>query len=319
MVVTLPVILLVLDYWPLRRLDSGRLSKVQSRKKTKSQEKRSLELGSFIFPFKPLVLEKVPLLILSFLVSGITILAQQCSGDLQSLHSLPLLNRLQNATVSAVCYLQKLVWPAGLAVIYPHPGAALPWWQVLGSILMLIAVTWGVFRQVRRRPYLAAGWLWFLISSLPIIGIIQVGAQAMADRYAYVPFIGLFIMIAWSLEDLVARFGLHREWFYATMLLPLIPCWSLTRIQLRYWPTSHKLFQHAVEVTSNNYVANRSLGTLLLEEGKVDKAIASIKKSLQANPSQDAIQSYHRGEALLALGGAYLQKGDPQAAEFWLR
>ena len=280
MLVTLPFVLLLLDYWPLGRLESTNSSlttKSDTGKSTVFWSRRSLILR--------LVLEKIPLLGLTTVSSIVTFLAQRSGGALESLNTIPLNVRLANAFVAYVRYMEKTIWPHDLAVFYPHPGRSLPMWQVAGAVLLLISITVLVLRTVRSHPHLTIGWLWYLGTLVPVIGIVQVGAQALADRYTHVPLIGLFIVMAWGLPDMLARWS-HRRAALATLTAGLLVALMIcSLLQVRYWQNSSTLFRHTLEVTTNNWLAHNNMGLAVASEGDSAGALAHYRKSLLINPN----------------------------------
>jgi Tfp pilus assembly protein PilF len=214
----------------------------------------------------------------------VTFLAQRSGGAVESLNTIPLNVRLANAFVTYVRYMEKTIWPHDLAVFYPHPGRSLPMWQVAGAVSLLLSITVLVLRTVRSHPHLTTGWLWYLGTLVPVIGIVQVGAHAMADRYTYVPLIGLFIVMAWGLPDISARWP-HRRAALATLtagLLVALMIYSL--LQVRYWQNSSTLFQHALDVTTNNWLAHNNMGLAVASEGDSAGALAHYRQSLRINP-----------------------------------
>ena len=245
MLVTLPLVLLLWDYWPLRRWAP--------------QGATAAETGPPVgicpyprIPLKRLVWEKIPLFILVVLFSLVTVYAQKAGAMVVSLADIPLGARISNALVAYATYLGKTVVPVHLAVLYPHPGNAIPWWQALGAALGLALLSFMIIRQALSYPYLLVGWLWFLGTLVPVIGLLQVGRQAMADRYTYIPLIGLFIMAAWGMADLLAR------WRCPKFLLPLVGgimilvFGTVAWFQVGYWRNAVSLFQHTLSVTQNN-------------------------------------------------------------------
>lgn len=280
MLVTLPFVLLLLDYWPLGRLESTNSSlttKSDTGKSTVFWSRRSLILR--------LVLEKIPLLGLTTVSSIVTFIAQRSGGALESLNTIPLNVRLANAFVAYVRYMEKTIWPHDLAVFYPHPGRSLPMWQVAGAVLLLLSITVLVLRTVRSHPHLTTGWLWYLGTLVPVIGIVQVGAQALADRYTYVPLIGLFIVMAWGLPDMLARWS-HRRAALATLTAGLLVALMIcSLLQVRYWQNSSTLFRHTLEVTTNNWLAHNNMGLAVASEGDSAGALAHYRKSLLINPN----------------------------------
>jgi Flp pilus assembly protein TadD len=292
MLVTLPFVLLLLDYWPLGRLEwvpPSLTTQSGARKSTVFWSRRSLILR--------LVLEKIPLLGLTTVSSIVTFLAQRSGGALESLNTIPLNVRLANAFVTYVHYMGKTIWPHDLAVFYPHPGRSLPMWQVAGAVLLLLSITVLVLRTVRSHPHLTTGWLWYLGTLVPVIGIVQVGAHAMADRYTYVPLIGLFIVMAWGLPDMLERWP-HRRAALATLtagLLVALMMYSL--LQVRYWQNSSTLFRHTLDVTTNNWLAHNNMGLAVASEGDSAGALAHYCQSLRINP-KNALAHNNLGIAL---------------------
>ncbi len=304
MLVTLPFVLLLLDYWPLKRLRYGNTdpeipaeaippsaSLKQKRKskkphivKEKIQVKKPTDSPYQWSLIRPLFWEKIPFVVLSVASSVITYAAQQKAGAVSSLQSIPLAARIGNAFVSYCSYMGKMVWPENLAVLYPHPGIVPPW-QVLGAALFLALSTFLILRIRRRVPYLTVGWLWYLGTLVPVIGIVQVGLQGMADRYTYVPLIGLFIMNAWGVPDLLKKWR-YKKVTLAVLSLLIIAVLAIgTWRQVRYWQSSFTLFERTLEVTSNNYVMHSELGNILKAQGKLDEAISHYTKALHINPN----------------------------------
>lgn len=266
MVVTLPILLLVWDYWPLGRNVSN---------------SESLPRPAVSW----LVLEKVPLLVLSAASAAITLYAQHAGGALGSSQVLPLTLRIQNAIYSYAVYLGKGIWPSRLAVFYPYPEDALPLWKVLGAAILIAGTTAAAWSKRRSHRCLLAGWLWYLVAMLPMIGIIQVGRQAMADRYAYLPFVGLFVIAVWGGSELFAQLNLRRTIVAATVSALLIAYGSVTIAQLRYWRDSFSLFTHTLAVTSHNGIAEQNLGTALMELGLPKIALPHFVAAVQYAPT----------------------------------
>jgi tetratricopeptide (TPR) repeat protein len=295
MLVTLPLVLLLFDYWPLSRWSPFRAPAAGS---------ASAKPGSTvdnIVPLRRLILEKAPLLVLTAFFCIITLYAQEEYGAVKNLTGLSLPNRLANALVAYITYMRKMVWPSDLAPYYPHPEQTLPLWQGMVAGLVLLALSLFIIRQARRRPYLLMGWLWYVGTLVPVIGLVQVGDQGLADRYTYVPLIGLFIIVAWGLRDLTAGRRL------AHMLAPLAAGILLaaltlcTWFQVRFWRDSMTLYEHTLRVTQNNYFIHNNLGHLLYRQGKVDQAMVHFKESLRIRPN------YYL--ALNNLGVAFYSKG----------
>jgi Flp pilus assembly protein TadD len=255
MIVTLPFVLLLLDYWPLRR------------------------------PMRRALLwEKLPLLALAAGAALLTFLAQEHGNAVRSLANIPLGLRLQNAVVAYAVYLVRTVWPLDLAVFYPYR-FDLPAWQVAASAALLVATTVLVLRKVRTHPWLAVGWFWYVGTLVPVIGIVQVGAQSSADRYMYVPLVGLGIMLAWSAS--------HAPKIAAISVLAV--CAVLSWRQLSYWRDTEALFQHAADVTTGNYLAHNNLGEYYLTHNQNQQAVLHIQAALRIRPA------YPEAHANLAL------------------
>jgi Flp pilus assembly protein TadD len=271
MVVTLPCVLLLLDFWPLRRIQGW--------------EQLGPEISFRVpqTPFARLVLEKLPLLALSAADCAVTIFAQRSGGAMRL--ALPLGVRLENAIYAYAMYVWKGFWPAWLAVFYPHPGAALAVWQLGLAALFLFLVSAVVWWQRSTRPYLVTGWLWFLGTLVPVIGLIQVGEQAIADRYAYIPLIGVFVMVVWGVSNLAESrqisFGLRAKTGAVVLgILALFTC-----DQLRYWRSAVDLWSHAVDITKDSFLGEQNLGAALLAADRYKEALPHFKKSVALRPS----------------------------------
>jgi Tfp pilus assembly protein PilF len=254
MVITLPILLLAWDYWPLSRFASDS------------------ETTDIRPTFAQLVTEKIPLFALSAASSWITIYAQHAGGALGNTELLPLSQRIANAAYSYVAYLGKGIWPAGLAVFYPHPEGSLAVWKVLAAALLLLGITALAWRYRKQQPYLLTGWLWYLVAMVPMIGVIQVGRQAMADRYAYLPFVGLLVIAVWGCAELFGQMKLSNFAQGAITVVVLVAYASTAFLQINYWHNSYTLFSHALAVTSRNGIAEDNLGTALMEMGRPDLA-----------------------------------------------
>jgi len=295
MLVTLPFVLLLLDYWPLERFQ---ISKTKGTKKTQKavSPKSTYKQATFF----ALVKEKVPLFMLSAVFSIITYVIQQEGGTMRSLEMIPLESRIANALVSYISYIQKMTAPIRLAVLYPHPGSKLPLAYALIAALALLVITIAVIRYRRRRPYLAVGWLWYIGTLVPVIGLVQVGGQAMADRYSYVPLTGLFIIIAWGAPEVLSRWR-HRNIFLASAGCLIISVLAgLTALQVQHWKNSITLFEHAIAVTNDNYTAHNNLATALDDDGQSQAAVTHYLKALAIN--QNYIKArYNLGNAFMHL------------------
>ena len=284
MVITLPCVLLLLDYWPLGRIAGSTAP--------------SFSLRGTPTPPSKLLLEKVPLLALSAASAVITLQAQQAGGAMRSTLQFSLAVRLENAIVAYAMYLWKTIWPLRLAPLYPHPGDSLAAWQVVVSLLVLIAVTVTTWR-FRAKGYLLVGWLWFLGTLVPVIGLVQVGDQAMADRYAYVPLIGIFVMIAFGAADWAEGYN----WRTLPQTIPaaciLVALFVLTHRQLNYWSSSYDLWSHTLAVTDNNFIAQDNLGGALVLLGRTEEAYPHFQAAAEINPRDPMSHSNL---------GAYLQE-----------
>jgi tetratricopeptide (TPR) repeat protein len=291
MVITLPFVFLLLDFWPLRRV-RGRSSAaalvVPRRKDRKQAGEAPLTPARFSVPpasWSRLLLEKLPLLVLVAGSAVITLIAQRSTG-LRSLAAIPLEDRLANAVYSYALYVWKAFWPTELALFYPHPTNALSGLQLGSAILFLLGVSALVWNQRTARPYLVTGWLWYLGTLVPVIGIIQVGDQAMADRYAYIPLIGIFTMVVWGIADWANHVELNFGWRWATVLAVLVGLSFLTWCQIGYWRGDIDLWTHTLEVTKVNYLAESNLAGALRKLGRPQEALSHYQAAESLNPGQ---------------------------------
>ena len=275
MLVTLPFVLLLLDYWPLQRWQFAPCNPKPSARK--------FHPSSFIL--HPLLLEKAPFFALALAAGVLTLLAQHAGGAVESLEQLPAGSRLANALAAYSVYLGKTFWPSKLSVFYPH--IRVPVWQAASSALLLAGLTVLCLRQARSRPGLLVGWAWFCVMLLPVIGLVQVGWQSMADRYTYLPLIGLFVMLAWGAADLRPRSRARDLSLWLGAALFLGACTVVTRCQLKHWQNSVTLFRHALAVTTGNWLAHNNLGTALAGQGKMDEGGGHFRAALQINPGYD--------------------------------
>ena len=279
MLVTLPLVLLLLDYWPLRRIQAQRAG----------SERHLLQL----------IAEKIPLIALSAGSSIVTFLAQR--GAIGWTEQLPVSARISNAIVTYVVYIRQMLWPAKLAVFYPHPENRLPTWEISLALVVLVGITVAAFVLRKKAPYLITGWLWYLGMLVPVIGLVQVGWQGHADRYTYLPQVGLYIAVTWAVADLTVSWRFQRIALgAAAALLVGVLSWRAW-LQTSYWRDSETLFTHALAVTSNNDVALNNLGIIFLDKGQLDEAISKLQAAIDLRPEN--------GPAHDNLAKALLQKG----------
>ncbi len=282
MLVTLPFVLLLLDYWPL-----GRVS---------SEQRRIYHL----------IREKIPFFVLSVISSVVTFLVQQSSGTVAKLIQVSLKIRIFNALISYVEYIEKTIWPVHLAVFYPHPDQSIPILYTVISAILLLVVTILVLRFAKGHRYLVTGWFWYLGTLVPVIGLVQVGQQALADRYTYITLTGLFIIIAWGMPELLTKWRYKKIALTPLALLVILAMSVCTYFQLRYWQNSITLFQHALDVTGDNYMAHFCIAEPLRKQGRLDEAIYHYKRALaealwlDLNPAQT---HYYLGQVLVQVQG----------------
>ncbi len=274
MLVTLPLVLLLLDYWPLREDSLNKL------------------------PTRRLVLEKLPLASLAIASCVVTYYVQRSWGAMSLGQEVSLGQRAANAVVSYVVYIGRLVWPSDMAVLYPYP-ALTPAWKWVLCLVALLAITAAALAAGRRLRYLVTGWLWYVVTLVPVIGLVQVGGQAYADRYTYIPYIGLFVIAAWGAADISAKLRINMA--VARAAVVVLAIWALgTRQQVTYWRDSATLFEHAIAVTEDNFIIHNNYGNELLNRGRTDAAIEHYRKAIQIRPN------YIIG--LKNLGAALVQK-----------
>ena len=275
MLVSLPLVLLILDYWPLRRLKSAGLTR--------------------------LVIQKSPMLILAAASSVITVIAQHRGHAAGSLAACSIGMRVSNALVSYLSYIAKMVWPKNLAVFYPHPRDTISAWLIVLSALVLAGISLIAIRERRSRPYLLVGWLWYVITLIPVIGLVQVGAQAMADRYTYVPLIGVFIMLAWGIGEWVKGRKGERVLALSSGVVIVALCIA-SWIQVGYWRNSIVLFEHALAVApEDNYPARANLGRAYADKGDYAPAVAEYEKALAMRRDEAHVYCDY-GDSLAKMG-----------------
>jgi Flp pilus assembly protein TadD len=265
MAVTLPFVLLLLDYWPLKRLGPEGSAALSDWRRT-----------------VPLIREKLPLFALAAAASVLIYLVQAETGLVKSAEAFPLSVRLENSLYSYAAYLFKAFLPVHLAVFYPHPGTAFPLWKAAGAAALLLLITALVLRS--RKAYLAVGWFWYLGTLVPVIGLVQVGLQGMADRYTYIPLIGIFIMAAWGIPELVARWPSRRVVLPAAAVAVIAALAILTWFQAGTWRSNVALYRHAVEVTTGNAWAEYNLGLALTIEGRQREAVPHFQEAIRLKP-----------------------------------
>lgn len=281
MVVTLPFVLLLLDYWPLNRFQYDGKNDGQHLLKHNLSASPTFQKASV----GRLILEKTPLLLLAAVLSVITFLCQKNTQAMEILKKLPFQQRLANAFLSYIGYISKIAYPTRLAVLYPHPELGLSNWRPIGAILILISASVGLLYLLRRQRYLTVGWLWYLGTLVPVIGLVQVGPQGMADRYTYLSTIGIFIAVSWGVAELVSKWCHRRIALGIAGALALIALSLCTRTQLRHWRNSIVLYEHAIAVTSNNFIIHYNLGTELVKQERLDEAIQHFHRAIQLYPS----------------------------------
>ena len=352
-VITFPFVLLLWDYWPLQRLAfrpslfafrqkdaplaSDEIQLAKNEQRSSDEERKANSEERFLW----LILEKLPLFALSAASAVITMKAQRAGGALPAFR-IPLDIRLANAAISYVRYLEKALWPSRLAFFYPHPLRFAVGWQAVAALVLLIAITVRVV-QARRHRYLLVGWFWFVGTLVPMIGLVQVGTQAMADRYAYLPFVGLYVMICWGAAELAQQWRLPAAVLPATCFVVLLALMTVAYRQIRFWKDDVTLWSHTLQVTKSNYLAEDNLGEALLDQGKMEEAMPHFFRAAAIFPGdptsnlnigayeqvqQDfssAIAQYNlvlshtmnpvvRRKALMNMADAYSALGDPARA-----
>jgi protein O-mannosyl-transferase len=327
MLVTLPLVMLLLDYWPLRRLQEtksapnirpeGKAPAVAGKRKGKSEKKhggkgavkaaehpaKTEERGERKYDWaliRFLLREKIPFFALTVFSSIVAFIAQQEGGAVSTIEGLPLGVRLANAFVSYTIYIGKMIWPSNLAAYYPHPGWW-PLWQVGGAVLLFLAVTFIVIRGAKRFPYLPVGWLWYVGTLVPVIGLVQVGGHARADRYTYIPLIGLFIMVAWGIPEFLKGWRYRKAALWLSSALSLSCLSIVTWTQVGYWQNNFTLFEHTLKVTDRNVVAYNNRGNAYWSLGNYRQALEDYAKVIELNPKLPEAYN-NRGAAYQNLG-----------------
>lgn len=289
--VTLPVLLLLLDYWPLRQISSPDDAGAGTSTPT---------------PWRALIIEKIPLFLFAFIAGALALLGQHQADALGTLAAHPPLARLENAVVAYARYLYKMVWFANLAVFYPHPPKGWPLGTVTASLTMLAAISALAVHQRRTRPWLLVGWLWYLVALLPMIGLIQIGAFSLANRFTYLPAIGVTVMLVFSLPRRFVDSRIATATAFAVVIVMVI----FTYIQTLHWRNSETLFRHTLAVTQHNWVAHNNLAIHLNETGRTDEAIAHLHRALALQPD------YADAHTNLGIAHALRGEWDPAVVHF---
>jgi len=299
MLVTLPVIMLLLDYWPLRRFWDSTVGPAEVKGEARLMIGRRRRL---------IFIEKIPLLFIALACSVITYRTVSGFQALASPGALPLQDRLSTAVIAAVTYLWKTLWPVELAAFYPHPGSW-PFSWTAGAAIFLISVTFYILSLYRSRPWLVVGWSWYLIALLPVSGIIQVGSHAMADRYTYIPLIGVFIMAVWSFPEKTPWKGVPGRplAIFVVIMLFILLSWR-SSMQLRVWQNDETLFRHALKVTEGNYLAHSGLGAYLAHHGNDDEALRHLYRSVTIRP--DYAPAWFKMGVIYSRQGLYREAAD---------
>jgi tetratricopeptide (TPR) repeat protein len=300
MLVTLPFVLLLLDYWPLGRLDSqpAKASGRQPRKPALPPDGRAI--------WYRIRIEKIPFFVLAIVSSSITFIVQKAGGAVANITVIPLESRAANIFLSYARYLGKLFWPEDLTAFYPFDINSFSFWQIALCALLLLGISFFVIRFGRTQRYLPVGWLWFVITLIPVIGLVQVGRQALADRYTYIPYIGLFIIIAWGLPELCSKWPYRKVTLGITAAIAMMALGIGTYRQAGYWNNSIALFTHAIEVTQNNFIAYNGLGSVYSNLGRWQEAIEAYRQAIRIKPDY--------AEAHYNLGFVYSNLGRWQEA-----
>jgi protein O-mannosyl-transferase len=304
MLVTLPCVLLLIDFWPLRRLRlSWNHTSAQSESSLPPEQADPLPARSALYLF----CEKAPFFALALISSVITFWVQRKGGAVSSLENIPLGARVANAVVAYASYIWKTIWPVDLAPIYPYASHLPAYTVIIAAGLLLAASAWAISR-LQRQPYLLTGWLWYLGTLVPTIGLVQVGAQSMADRYMYIPSIGLFIAIVWGLAAwtgsgyrAAVTSPQRQKWLSGLGVASLVGCMAATSFQVRIWRDAETLFRHTLEVSKDKYIAYNYLGKAIEDQGRTDEALAHYQQSIRLRPTY-AEGNYNVGTILMRKG-----------------
>jgi tetratricopeptide (TPR) repeat protein len=272
MLITLPFTLLLLDYWPFCRFQYAG------------------SLRSFLRALWPYIYEKLPFFGMAAAAAIVTYMAQKYGGGLDSFTPYPLSDRIANALISYGVYIWKMIWPQNLSFFYPFPDK-LPSWHIIAAALALGLFTTLAIKSRKNRPYIIVGWLWYLGTLVPVIGLVKIGDFAMGDRYTYVPLIGLFIIISWGVPDLLQKWRSKTLGLSLAALAVLVSFAAVTRVQTSYWSNSIALYEHAIHATRNNFLAHYALGDILAGEGKFDRAISHFAEAVRSRPDKATLQN----------------------------
>jgi tetratricopeptide (TPR) repeat protein len=272
MLVTLPFVLLLLDYWPLGRFKPER------------------PLGTSIPSALFLIREKIPLFVLAAIFSLTAFLVQKTGGGISSTDQYSFMDRIYNAIISYTSYMWKMIWPHKLAVFYPFPDN-FPIWKIGGATFLLIGITILALKSFRRYPFFIVGWLWYLGTLFPVIGLIKIGDFSLADRYTYIPLTGIFIIIAWGIPEISAKLSFKKLALGAAAAIAISGLAAISHFQVRLWSDSFSLFEHALQVTEKNFYAHYGLGHALAGQGKLDQAGSHFLKAVQMKPSKATLQN----------------------------
>jgi len=299
MLVTLPFVLLLMDFWPLGCFQLGQMREYGG---VKIQKASTFHL----------VGEKIPLFLLTALASAAAFITQQKGGALTSMDIGLLKIQTANAILSYIRYIVKMIWPSHLAVFYPEP-LKVQFWGAVGALIVLVGLSVIFIRQWRKFPYLPVGWFWYLGTLVPVIGLVKVGSFSMADRYSYVPLVGLFIIIAWGTYDVALQWSRIKIWLTVSASFVLLIMMAATWKQVGYWKNSITLFEHTLEVTSNNWIAHNQLGVALEDQGYIEEAVKHFLEALRIRPGHETAH-YNLGNILTRQGNTEAAINHYQAA-----
>jgi len=272
MLVTIPFVLILLDYWPLNRIQI----------KQTHNDRSAINWSSV----RRVFIEKIPLFLLVAISSMVTFLAQKYGGAVSSLDAIPVNIRVANALISYGAYIVKMIWPSNMAVLYPFP-RIIEGWKIVLSCIFLISISYLSIRAIKKYPYFTVGWFWYIGTLVPVIGMVQVGRQAMADRYTYIPLIGIFIIISWGISEIITRWSYIKTALIAITTVILFILMPITFSQVRHWKSSITLFEHTLDVTYNNYMPHYNLGVVLQNQGRIDEAIEHYSEALRIKPDYE--------------------------------